>query len=249
MSLVTALSIASGVNLHSLEGEINRLIAAGYQPSPGASIRPDGNGFLGFAMEQRAGSTSDVSAVKLARARYLPDLQVQVAALISDGWQPFASAGIQADNDGFIALPMYQGFIPEGGGTGPSIRWLSVAVGHADLAEAGEVVVVAGDAEKRYLVRDIVLVGGGTNFSAGGDRLLDLTDGTSVYTTVPNASLEAAPAVSQRWGSTAVPFVTGTVATPTVAGQNLRFAYSGGTTDHDAGALTFLISIEEIGVP
>lgn len=246
MPLVTALSIASGASLHSLESEINRLIAAGYQPSPGANIRPDGNGFLGFAMEQRPGSASGVAAVKLACARYLPELQERVAALINDGWQPFASAGIQADNDGFIALPMYQGFIPGGGAVGSALRWVSVVVDHAALADAGAVVVVAGDAERRYLVRDIILVGG-TSFSSGGDRLLSLTDGTSVYTTVPNASLEATPAVSQRWGSTAVPFVAGTAATPTVAGQDLRFSYSGGSTDHDAGALTFVVCVEEVG--
>lgn len=247
---VTALVIAKGANLSALEGEINRLITAGYQPTPGAAVRPDGNGFLGFALETRVGSTSDVSSVKLVKARYIDYLQAEVTAALAADWQPFPNASIQADNDGFIAIPMYQGFFPgSGGGGGSASRWVSVAATHTALATAGTVVVAAGDAEKRFLVRDIVLVGGGTSFSAGGDRLLSLTDGTSVYTTVPNASLETAPAVSSRWGSTAVPYVTGTVATPTVAGQALRFAYSGGSTDHDAGSITFLVNIEEIGVP
>lgn len=104
---VVAFAIASGFTLSNLEAEIGRLIGEGYQPCDGASIRPDGNGFVGFPMVKHdALPLFSVEAVKLPRARHLKELEGRVAALISDGWQPLPGAGIQADNDGFIAFPV-----------------------------------------------------------------------------------------------------------------------------------------------
>lgn len=127
------------------------------------------------------------------------------------------------------------------------LKWVDVTVTAALLDAAGTVNVVAGVAGDRYKVRDIRLVGGGTNFAAGGDRLIDLTDGTTVWTTIANADIESAPAATLAWGNTKVPFLTGVSDTASVAGQAIRFAYSGGTTDHSAtGSIKFSVCLEKV---
>lgn len=141
-----------------------------------------------------------------------------------------AALGINAGAGGFNNSPQ---------------QWVTVAATAALLDGALSIVVKAGQAGVRYYIRDIILHGGGTNFGAGGDRTLNLTDNTTVYTTVPNASLEAAPAVSVRWGATAIPFLTGVSNTKTVAGQNIVFKYAGGTTDHTTGSITFSVLLEK----
>jgi len=127
-------------------------------------------------------------------------------------------------------------------------EWIDVVCTAALLDGALSIVVKAGNAKYQYKVRNIILVGGGTNFGAGGNRLLDLTDGTTVYTTIPNADLEAAPAASLPWGNAKVPFLTGKSNVKTVAGADLVFKYSGGTTDHTTGSITFSIEVERFKV-
>ncbi len=127
-----------------------------------------------------------------------------------------------------------------------SLKWVDVAVTAALLDGAGLVNVVAAAAGDSYKVRNIRLVGGGTNFGAGGNRLIDLTDGTTVWTTVANADIESAPAATLDWGNAKVPFLTGTSNTASVAGQAIRFVYSGGTTDHTTGSITFSVCLEKV---
>lgn len=116
------------------------------------------------------------------------------------------------------------------------------------LDGALSVVVQAGSVGKRYKVRDVKLVGGGTNFGSGGNRLLDLTDGTTVYTQIANADLETAPTASLPFGNAKVPMLTGTIDTKTVEGADLVFKYSGGTTDHTTGSIKFQVMLEEFNV-
>lgn len=97
----------------------------------------------------------------------------------------------------------------------------------------------------QYKVRDVKLIGGGTNFGAGGNRLLDLTDGTTVYTQIANADLETAPTATLPYGNAKVPFLTGVNDTKTVENQALRFQYSGGTTDHSTGSIKFQVAYTE----
>ena len=130
-----------------------------------------------------------------------------------------------------------------------SLTWVDVAV-TATLLDAGTrtgkaYVIQSPGPGKQYKIREVILVGGGTNFAAGGDRLLSLTDATTVWTTVANADLEAAPAASLPWGNAKVPMLTGTSNTASVAGTRIYFAYSGGTTDHSAtGSITFSVGLE-----
>jgi hypothetical protein len=125
-------------------------------------------------------------------------------------------------------------------------KWVDVTVTAAILDAAGNVPVIAGVAGDQYKVRGVRLVGGGTNFGAGGDRLIDLTDGTTVYTTIANADIESAPAATLEWGNTKVPFLTGTSDTATASAAALRFQYSGGTTDHTTGSIKFSVLIEKV---
>jgi hypothetical protein len=103
-------------------------------------------------------------------------------------------------------------------------------------------------ATEQYKVRGIRLVGGGTNFGAGGDRALSLTDGTTVYTTIANGDLETAPTATLDWGNAKVPFLTGTSDTATAAGAQIYFQYSGGTpaTPHTTGSIKFSVCLEKV---
>lgn len=126
-------------------------------------------------------------------------------------------------------------------------KWVDVAVTAALLDSAGTAPVIAGVSGDQYKIRNIRLVGGGTNFGAGGNRLIDLTDGTTVWTQIANADIESAPAATLDWGNAKVPFLTGTSNTASVSGQAIRFQYSGGTTDHSAtGSITFSVCIEKV---
>jgi hypothetical protein len=109
-------------------------------------------------------------------------------------------------------------------------------------------VITPATATDRYKIRNIRLVGGGTNFGSGGDRLLGLTDGTTVWTTIANADIETAPSATLDWGNTKVPFLTGTSDTASVAGAQIYFQYSGGTpaTPHTTGSIKFSVCLEKV---
>ena len=126
-------------------------------------------------------------------------------------------------------------------------KWVDVTVTAAALDGAGNVPVIAGVAGDQYKVRGVRLVGGGTNYAAGGDRTIALTDGTTTYTTIANADIEAAPATTLHWGDAKVPYNAGTSDTATASAAALRFQYAGGSTDHSAtGSIKFSVCIEKV---
>lgn len=128
--------------------------------------------------------------------------------------------------------------------------WVDVTVTAARLDGAGNVPVFTPALQAstaRYKVRNVRLVGGGVSFGAGGDRLISLTDGTTSWAIVPNATIEAAPANTVDWGQAGIPFNAGTSDTLSVAKQAIRFQYSGGTTDHGGvGSIKFSVCLEKI---
>lgn len=125
--------------------------------------------------------------------------------------------------------------------------WKDVTVTAALLDAAGSVAVIAGGTGDQFKVRNIRLVGGGTNFGAGGDRLIDLTDGATIWTTIANADIETAPAATLTWGNAKLPFLTGTSDTASAAASAIRFQYSGGTTDHGGvGSIKFSVLLEKV---
>jgi len=113
----------------------------------------------------------------------------------------------------------------------------NVTVGQAALASAALVALITSSASKQYKILELFINSGGTNFSGGGgDRLGQVTDGTSVYSVVPAASLQTL--ANGRWGDTAIAFPASVaINVSTVAGANLSFAYSGGATDYTAGSV------------
>jgi hypothetical protein len=99
---------------------------------------------------------------------------------------------------------------------------------------------------EQWRIVDIIVVGL-TAADAGGDRGLGLTDGTSVYTVVPAATLKTLN-FQGRWGSTNVPFsaVYFAMIQRTVAGSDLVAYWSGGTTDYSAGSFVIQVTAERV---
>lgn len=127
--------------------------------------------------------------------------------------------------------------------------WVDCTVTAAALdasSQTGVITVVAAGTTERYKIRDVRLVGGGTNFGAGGDRDINLTDGTNVYTTIANGDIESAPSATLTWGNAKVPFLTGTSDTATVAGAAIVFKYgAAGSSAHTTGSIKFSVLLEK----
>lgn len=121
-----------------------------------------------------------------------------------------------------------------------------VTVGQAALATGGSVTLYTSSGSKQYKIRELYVNSGGTNFSGGGgDRLLDITDGTTVYSTIPAASIQTL--VNTGWGVTGLPFpASAAINTNTVAGASLVAKYSGGATDYTAGSVVISGILERI---
>lgn len=122
-----------------------------------------------------------------------------------------------------------------------------ITVAYTDLATAGSKVLYASSGSKQYKLRHIQINGvGGTDFSGGGgDRLLSITDNTSVYALVPAASLQTL--VNSKWGDAACPAPASTGwQTSTAAGASLVAKYSGGSADYTAGSVVISIELERV---
>lgn len=136
-----------------------------------------------------------------------------------------------------------------GGATGKPITGdvavFETAIGQAALASAGTVTLLAAATGEQWKVREVFLSGAGTNFSGGGgDRLLSVSDGTSTWTVIPAATLQALAA--GRWGDAGVPFpaTAAHLTAASVAGTDIVAAYSGGSADYTAGECTLVIVAE-----
>jgi hypothetical protein len=126
--------------------------------------------------------------------------------------------------------------------------WHDVTLSHTALASAGTVSIQASSGSKQYVVRDIRVNYGASGLSGGGgDRLIQITDGTTVYN---NAGITAAllgTPINTIWGGTGNP-LPGTVAmdTPTAAGAALVAEYAGGTTDYSAGSVVVSVLVQRV---
>ncbi len=198
-----------------------------------------------FTAADNAGDTTTTvttAAQAGARTYTVPDAGASAGFVMTQGAQTINDAKTFGTAP---ALP--QTFCTVDGVSISPLKWVDVTVTAALLDAAGSVNVIAGVAGDQYKVRDVRLIGGGTSFAAGGDRLIDLTDGTTVYTTIANADIESAPAATLAWGNAKVPFLTGTADTSTASAAALRFQYSGGTTDHSAtGSIKFSVCIQKV---
>lgn len=125
------------------------------------------------------------------------------------------------------------------------IAGFETTVNQSGLASGGSVTLLSAKSGERWKVRDILLSGDGTNFSGGsGDRDLDVTDGTSTWTTVPAATLQSLSAA--RWGDTGTPFPStpAHLTTGSQGGTDIVAQYSGGANDYTAGELTLVLIAE-----
>lgn len=186
-----------------------------------------------------------ITDYKVVEASSAAEMLTLAAAAIAAGFQPFGTPFERTSPNYPEKALLSQAFV-KGLLSGSALGWIDVAVTAALLDGAGTVPVIVGGTGDQYKVRDIRLVGGGTNFGAGGNRLLDLTDGTTVWTTIANADLETAPAATLEWGNAKVPFLTDKSDVASVDGQNIRFVYSGGTTDHVTGSIKFSVLLEKV---
>lgn len=130
---------------------------------------------------------------------------------------------------------------------GSNLIVFDITVGEAALVSGGSVnLVTANNSSSIYKVRQLFLNGHGTSFSGGsGDRLGQITDGTTVFSVIPAATMQAL--ANSAWGVTALPFPASVaINASTAAGANLVFKYSGGTTDYTAGSLVLTGIVEVI---
>lgn len=112
-----------------------------------------------------------------------------------------------------------------------------ITVGQAALAAGASVTLYASSGTKQYKIRSLFVNSNGTNFSGGGgDRLLSITDNTTVYSLIPAASLGTL--ANTAWGVTELPFpASAAINTSTAAGASIVAKYSGGAADYTAGSV------------
>lgn len=127
------------------------------------------------------------------------------------------------------------------------LKWVNVALTAAALATSGHVTIQASSGSKQYKVRDIRVNYSASGFSGGGDRLVTITDGTTVYN---NAGITAAllgTPINTLWSGTGNP-LAGSVAmnTSSVAGASIYAVYSGGTTDWGTGTVNISVLVERV---
>ncbi len=107
----------------------------------------------------------------------------------------------------------------------------------ATALASGAVTLYTSSGSKQYKIRDLWINSGGTNFSGGGgDKDLAITDGTTVYSVIPDTALGTLANVG--WGETDMPYpAAAAINTSSAAGQAIRAEYSGGTTNYSAGSV------------
>lgn len=126
--------------------------------------------------------------------------------------------------------------------------WHDVALTAAALATGGSVTIQASSGSKQYKVRNVLVNYSASGLSGGGgDRLVEITDGTTIYN---NAGITAAllgTPVNTVWGGSGNP-VAGTVAqnTSTAAGAALVAKYAGGTTDFTTGTVNISVLVQRV---
>lgn len=125
----------------------------------------------------------------------------------------------------------------------------TTTVAYSDVAAAASKTIISAITSARFEILDIFLSGDGTSFNAGGDRNLAIqdSDGTTIYTVIPAATLKSLAA--SKWGfSTAVPFPTtaANLFAASKAGLAIVAKYSGGATDYTSGSLKLRIRYRRV---
>lgn len=122
-----------------------------------------------------------------------------------------------------------------------------ITAGFAALATAGTVTVqVAPSVTSQFTIVDIKVMYGAAGLSGGGgDRLLNLTDGTIVFNQSGITAALLGTPIYTVWGGTGNP-LPGTVSTTSTAGADIVLQYAGGTTDYTAGDVTIQVTLAQV---
>jgi len=176
---------------------------------------------------------------------YVDPANANARALIGATTTPFTSGnfpvasgtgGLMVDSGRASNVLLYTGFSSPD--SNANIIRFDVTCGQAALAAGGSVILYTAGGSKQYKIVNLWMNSGGTNFSGGGgDRLGEVTDGTTSYSIIPAANMQSL--VNAGWGiNTVMPYpASSALNTSTVAGANLVFKYNGGTTDYTAGSV------------
>ncbi len=115
----------------------------------------------------------------------------------------------------------------------------------SNLASAALFPLLTALSGEQWKIREMFLSGDGTNFS-GGDRLISVTDGTSIWSVIPAATAQSLAVA--RWGDSGLPFpaTASHMTTASAAGTSISAQYSGGASDYSAGNLTLIITAERM---
>ena len=183
-----------------------------------------------------AGNPTLALANDLAALEALGSTGISVRSA-SDTWvqRTITAAGgvFLADGDGVSGNPTID----------VALQVFETTVGQAALSTGGEVILLDTLTGETWKVLDIVLSADGTNFSGGGgDRLLDITDGTSIWSVIPAATLQSLAVA--RWGDAGMPnpATASHLFAASASGTDIVAKYSGGATDYTAGSLTIRLT-------
>ncbi len=145
-----------------------------------------------------------------------------------------------ADGDGISGNPTVASHIGVA-----AVQIFQVTVAFGDLGSGAEKTLLSSATGETWKVLDIWYDGTGTNFSGGGgDRLLDITDSTSTWTSISAAILAGISTNPARWGDSDLPN-PGTdshMFAASSASTNIVAKYSGGTADYTAGSIVFRLT-------
>jgi hypothetical protein len=118
----------------------------------------------------------------------------------------------------------------------------------SNLASAATRILINAElASEQYRISNIFLEVVDGFAGGGGDRNLAIRDSTTVYTTIPAASLQTYGARG-AWGSAVLPYgAANSLVTATQEGLDLYMQYSGGTTDYStAGVIVIYVEATRV---
>ncbi len=145
-----------------------------------------------------------------------------------------AGGAFWADGDGVSGNPTID----------VALQVFEVTVGQAALA-SGDVILLDALTGETWKVIDIWYDGTGTDFAGGGgDRLIDVTDGTSIWTSISAATLAGINTNPARWGDADLPnpSTDSHMFAASASGTDIVATYSGGATDYTAGSIVFRLT-------
>lgn len=249
-STITLIAAAGNVTLPVVSGDFSvfdgtsgTIKDAGYSPSNAAKtkvVMANGSAVVGnFGMFADVNGTVKDSLISPTDATKTKAIMASGAFTIGHNVTVLDVAGTLADGGLITNRIMTAGFATPGASAVP--QRFDVVVTAAAIA-SGSVTIIPSGFTNVYRLDEIYLNAGGTNFSGGGgDRLGNISDGTTSYTNIPAATMQSL--VNARWGTASVPFPTGgiPVSQTMASGQPLVFATTGGTANYTTGSLTITV--------